>query len=120
MSAADRRLSVRFDEPLWQDVLGGLTREHQQIASAAHSAAERDGVALCDVHACAARGTDGTELAGCVKLYVPVSDGSSTGASRHTVSGRASRQELPLRHVCLMAAATRTSSPPHPDLTRGP
>ena len=75
MSAADRRLPVRFDEPLWQDVLGGVTRQHQQIASAARSAVECDGVALSDVHPCAAHGTDGTELAGCVKLYLPVSDG---------------------------------------------
>ncbi len=75
MSAADRRLPVRFDEPLWQEVLDRLTREHRQIASAARSVVDRGGVALSDVRACAANGTDGTELAGCAKLYPPVSDG---------------------------------------------
>lgn len=78
MSAGDRRLPVRFDDPLWQSVLDRLTRGDRQTASTARSTVERDGVALSEVRPCAAHGPDGTELAGCAKLYLPVIAGPAS------------------------------------------
>jgi hypothetical protein len=74
MSSAARRLAVRFDEAVWHEAVRGFSREPLQIAASARLAAERRGIALADVLPCEARGSDGTELAGCAKLYLPLGD----------------------------------------------
>jgi hypothetical protein len=52
----------------------GFSRGPLEIATSAHSDAERRGVALADVLPCEAHGPDGTALAGCAKLYLPFGD----------------------------------------------
>jgi hypothetical protein len=74
MTSAARRLAVRFDEAVWQEAIRGFSREPLQIATSARHAAERRGIALADVHPCQAVGPDGTQLAGCAKLYLPLGD----------------------------------------------
>jgi hypothetical protein len=76
MASAKRRLPVRFDAAVWHEAVRGFSREPLQIATTARLAAERRGVALADVLACDAVGPDGTHLAGCAKLYLPVGDGT--------------------------------------------
>jgi hypothetical protein len=66
---------VRFNEPAWSIALRGFSDEPAAVALTARRKAEADGVAMADVHACDAKGADGTELAGCAKLYLPISDG---------------------------------------------
>jgi hypothetical protein len=72
MASAARRLTVRFDEAVWHEAVRGFSREPLQTATCARRAAERRGVALADVLPCESVGLDGTELAGCVKLYLPL------------------------------------------------
>lgn len=74
MSSSARRLAVRFDEAVWNDAVRVFSREPLQTATSARLLAERRGVALADVRPCEAIGADGTELAGCAKLYVPIGD----------------------------------------------
>jgi hypothetical protein len=69
-----RRLTVRFDEAVWREAVRGFSGGPLGIATSARSNAERRGVALTDVLPCEARGPDGTALAGCAKLYLPVGD----------------------------------------------
>jgi hypothetical protein len=66
---------VRFNEAVWHEAVRGFSREPLHIATSARLAAERQGVALADVLPCEAAGSDGTRLAGCVKLYLPAGDG---------------------------------------------
>jgi hypothetical protein len=74
MGSAARRLTVRFDEAVWHEAVRGFSREPLQIATSARHAAERRGVGLADVLPCEALGSEGTELAGCAKLYLPLGD----------------------------------------------
>jgi hypothetical protein len=74
MAAAERRLAVRFDEAVWREAVRGFSRRPLEVATTARSDAERRGVALADVLPCEARGPDGTALAGCAKLYLPIGD----------------------------------------------
>ncbi len=74
MAPAARRLAVRFDETVWHEAVRGFSREPLQIATSARLAAERDGIALAEVLPCEAAGPDGTQLAGCAKLYLPLGD----------------------------------------------
>lgn len=74
MGTAQRRLPVRFDGAVWREALRGFSRGPLEIATNARSYAERRGVALAEVLPCEAHGTDGTALAGCAKLYLPVGD----------------------------------------------
>lgn len=74
MAAPQRRLAVRFDEAVWREAVRGFSGRALEIATSARSKAERRGVALTDVFPCEARGPDGTELAGCAKLYLPIGD----------------------------------------------
>jgi hypothetical protein len=75
MTSAARRLTVRFEEAVWQEAIRGFSREPLQIAMSARRIAERHGIALADVHPCEAIGPDGTQLVGCAKLYLPLGDG---------------------------------------------
>jgi hypothetical protein len=72
MASAARRLTVRFDEAVWHEAVRGFSREPLQIATSARLTAERRGVGVADVLPCEALGPDGTELAGCAKLYLPL------------------------------------------------
>jgi hypothetical protein len=75
MASAARRLAVRFDEVVWREAVRGFSGEPLQIAASARLAAERQGVALAEVLPCEAQGPDATQLAGCVKLYLPPGGG---------------------------------------------
>jgi hypothetical protein len=68
------RLAVRFDEPVWREATRGFSGRSLQIATSARAKVEHDGVALADVKPCLARGPDGSQLAGCAKLYLPLSN----------------------------------------------
>ncbi|MGI8730114.1 MAG: hypothetical protein ACR2LK_09030 [Solirubrobacteraceae bacterium] len=72
MSSAARRLAVRFDEAVWNEAVRGFSGEPLQVATSARLAAARRGIALADVRPCEAGGPDGTEVAGCAKLYLPL------------------------------------------------
>lgn len=74
MGAAQRRLAVRFEEAVWREAVRGFSRGPLDIATNARSETERRGVALADVLPCEALVPDGTALAGCAKLYLPVGD----------------------------------------------
>src|SRR4051812_46710891 len=74
MGSPQRRLAVRFDEAVWREAVRGFSRRPLEIATSARSDAVRRGVALADVLPCEALGPDRTELAGCVKLYLPLAD----------------------------------------------
>jgi hypothetical protein len=72
--AAPRRLAVRFDETVWREAVRGFSGEAARVAAAARSRTEAEGVALAELRPCDAEGPDGTTLAGCAKLYLPVGD----------------------------------------------
>jgi hypothetical protein len=74
VASAARRLAVRFDEAVWREAIRGFSREPLQVAMSARLAAERRGIALAEVLPCQAAGPDGTQLAGCAKLYLPPGD----------------------------------------------
>jgi hypothetical protein len=74
MAAAQRRLAVRFDEAIWREAVRGFSGVPLQVAVSARSDTERHGVALADVLPCEALGPEGTALAGCAKLYLPIGD----------------------------------------------
>ncbi len=74
MSAADRRLPVLFEEAVWAHAIDGLSNKSKEIATSARAQLEAEGVGLTDVLVCDAEGSDGTELADCVKLYLPWRD----------------------------------------------
>ena len=74
MGSARRRSTVRFDEAVWRETVRGFSGGPLEIATSARSSAERRGVALADVLPCEGHGPDGTALAGCAKLYLPVGD----------------------------------------------
>ena len=74
MGTAQRRLPVRFDDTAWREAVRGFSRGPLEIATNARSDAERRGVALAEVLSCEAHGPDGTSLAGCAKVYLPVAD----------------------------------------------
>lgn len=65
---------MRFDEAVWNEAVRGFSRGPLQIATSARLAAERRGIALAEVLPCEAMGPDGTQLAGCAKLYLPLGD----------------------------------------------
>lgn len=74
MGTAQRRLAVRFDDAVWREAVRGFSRRPLEIATNARSDAERRGIALADVLPCEAHGPDGTALAGCAKLYLPLGE----------------------------------------------
>jgi hypothetical protein len=72
--AKRRRLAVRFDELVWSEAIRGFSGRPLQVATSARAQLERDGVALASLLPCAALGPDRTALAGCAKLYLPITD----------------------------------------------
>lgn len=75
MSVGPRRLPAHFDDDVWEYALNGFARDGRDVATKARRILEADGVALADIIPCAAQGTDGTQLRGCAKLYVPIGGG---------------------------------------------
>ena len=71
MGTPQRRLAVRFDEPVWREAVRGFSRGPLEIATSARSDAERRGVALAEVLPCEAHGPDGAALAGCASCICP-------------------------------------------------
>ena len=69
-----RRMAVRFDDVVWREAVRGFSGRSLEVATSGRGHAERRGVALSDVLPCDALGSDGTELSGCAKLYLPPSD----------------------------------------------
>jgi hypothetical protein len=65
---------VRFDDSVWREAIRGFSGRSLQIATSARAQTEQRGVALADLLPCEALGPDGTELAGCAKLYLPFID----------------------------------------------
>jgi hypothetical protein len=72
--AARRRLPVRFDERVWQEAVRGFSGLALEVAGTARRRFELEGLALADARACAGDGRDGTRLAGCAKVYLPLGD----------------------------------------------
>lgn len=72
MLSGDRRLPVRFHEAVWREAIRGFSGRPLEIAESTRAALEREGVALAQLRPCSAHGPDGTQLAGCAKLYLPI------------------------------------------------
>ena len=72
--AKRQRLAVRFDEQVWSEAIRGFSGRPLQIATSARAQLQRDEVALASLLPCEALGPDRTELAGCAKLYLPITD----------------------------------------------
>ncbi|MDP1849912.1 MAG: hypothetical protein Q8K79_19155 [Solirubrobacteraceae bacterium] len=68
------RTAVRFDEPVWRDAIRGFSGPPLQIAVSARARLERDGVTIGELRPCQTLGPDQTQLAGCAKLYLPITD----------------------------------------------
>ena len=75
--AAARRLAVRVSSRVWREEV-----ERFELRSPPRRAAERErrgledhGVSFAGLMRCAVEGSDGTRLAGLVKVYVPISQG---------------------------------------------
>ena len=68
------RAAVRFDERVWRDAIRGFSGNPLQTAVSARARLERDGVALDELLPCQTLGPDQTRLAGCGKLYLPITD----------------------------------------------
>jgi len=68
-------LAVRFDSLVWREAVRGFSRASLEVASSARAQAERRGVAMDDLLPCDTLGPDWTELTGCAKLYLPLTDG---------------------------------------------
>jgi hypothetical protein len=64
------RLTALFNEARWSTDVQRLGARGRQLAEATRHRLERDGVALPELHRCQAEGPEGTQLAGCVKLYL--------------------------------------------------
>jgi hypothetical protein len=69
---------VRFEELVWREAVRGFSIPSLEVATSGRRRAERRGVALSDVLPCDARGRDGTGLAGCGKLYLPLTERPSS------------------------------------------
>ena len=65
------RFGVRFDEEAFLEDLAHATVSGRTIARQARERFERDGVTAAAVKPCLAEGPDGTQLPGCVKVYLP-------------------------------------------------
>ena len=72
--AKRQRLAVRFDEHVWSEAIRGFSGRPLQIATSARTQIQRDDVAFASLLPCEALGPDRTELAGCAKLYLPITD----------------------------------------------
>lgn len=68
------QLGVRFDELVWREATRGFSRHRLEIATSSRALLERRGVRFDELLPCLALGPDRSELAGCAKLYLPISD----------------------------------------------
>jgi hypothetical protein len=66
---------VIFDEVAWEDDLRRASAAAREVARTARAEFETLGIALEQLKPCSAEGADGTELPGCVKVYVPAPSG---------------------------------------------
>lgn len=71
------RIAVRIGARVWRDEVERFgERTTARIAGERERARlERDGIDLSALERCDAEGSDGTRLAGLVKVYVPITDG---------------------------------------------
>lgn len=74
-SARPGHARVAFDEHLWSEDLQRATPESAQAAGRARRELERAGAPIDQLRPCEDHGRDGTRLAGCLKLYVPLPAG---------------------------------------------
>lgn len=74
-SARPGHARVAFDEHLWSEDLQRATPEAAQAAGRARRELERAGAPIDQLRPCEDQGRDGTRLAGCLKLYVPLPAG---------------------------------------------
>jgi hypothetical protein len=70
-AASRGRARVAFDEAAWEDDLRGATSAAQKTAEEARTRLERDGQPVDALLACDNEAADGTNLSGCVKVYLP-------------------------------------------------
>jgi hypothetical protein len=75
MQASRRHLPVRFHDAVWREAVRGFSGRPLVIATSTRSTLEGSGVALEALRPRDANGPDGTRLAGCAKLYLPITDG---------------------------------------------
>lgn len=69
------RTTALFDDAAFAEDLGRASDAGQKAAHATRSAYEQDGVPVDVLLACDEEGADGTQLAHCVKVYLPPPDG---------------------------------------------
>jgi hypothetical protein len=69
------RFGVRFDGEAFTEDLHHASAAARVVGQRERSRLQRDGVAPGELKACHAQGRDGTELAGCVKTYLPRPNG---------------------------------------------
>jgi hypothetical protein len=62
---------VLFDDPAWAQDMSRATAAAREVGEAARREYETHGVPLDQLRACDPEGPDGTQLAHCVKLYLP-------------------------------------------------
>lgn len=84
MAAAPRppvRLRVAISPEVWHEEVGRFAAVSTAGVAAKRERArlEHDGVAVRDLLACDADGSDGTQLAGLVKVYVPINHQPPSG-----------------------------------------
>lgn len=66
---------VVFDDAAWVEDMRRATVAGRRIAMAARAAYESAGVPIGELRACDPEGPGGTQLEGCVKVYVPAPNG---------------------------------------------
>lgn len=76
--AVRRRLAVRFDERVWHEAVRGFSGLALEVADSGRRRLELEGLALAGARACEADGEDGTRLAGCAKVYLPLGEGPAS------------------------------------------
>lgn len=67
----DRPLAVRFSAMVWREAIRGFSGRPLAVAESARAQLQAHGAALSALRPCEALGPDGSELAGCAKLYLP-------------------------------------------------
>jgi len=65
------RAQVIFDEAAFREDLRRTTDAGRPVATATRNAYDRDGCPVEDLLACDSEAQDGTQLPGCVKVYLP-------------------------------------------------
>jgi hypothetical protein len=76
MAAKRGTARVVFDDLAFNDDLGRTTEHGRRIAVDTRSAYEQHGCPVDDLLACQEQATDGTDLPGCAKVYLPAPVGN--------------------------------------------